>query len=933
MKQILLTAALICSAFQLHADTGMIVFSVNARNSMGHPVRVIEKIRETGSARTRLLSPDFVAENWWPGYRGVGPAIFDAPSVSALGKKIIFTNTYNIFMMDFDGSNITTLTRFIREKYSPCWSPDGRKIAFVSDFNNNCEIYIMNHDGSNRHNISWNKARHMSPSWSPDGRYIAFISDSGGKFELYVSDTDGLERKKIFSAHGDIREPAWGSCGRIAFSCRNEKNEYLLMSVLPDGSDPVVHHRSAKWLGHPSWNFDCSKIAFAMINRDNSDIWTLDLKSRKLFNVTDSSGKDEYLPCYVPAQLPGKFPELEYEKIDRKRPALAPLVIKEKGEALPRPRMMFTSAQLPELKARLRSAKGKRFLAMCDKLIGSPKVAASIKAIANDPLRKRYTILAFADLYNKAPWLEALYSLSFAYAVTGERKYGDEAVKILFDASREYRMAYGTMQADRRVACAYDWLYPLMPEAKRKELNVLLINTLKYKLDYCLYHTMGIYGSAPGAGNYCIYFAASLGPMALAMSGEDGVNGDYLAAAERLAALTLNRWISPQGDCNESFSYFAHPVNELSPFLVSLVRNKRGEWIYRSNLMKFPQWMAASGINGVTETVALGDCDYLKLWIPPALMELCKNDKLALKLWDSVANKRRYPLVDELLWERESKGVKQDFSELPATAFFPASGYAVLRGNDTVMTVNAPQGSGHAHLEYGAVTLTVGDKRYLRDPGQAVPMADYHNQILVNGQGRARSSLARPMLSAPESKGIVHQVKVDFAPAFEMTSFGAPGHSDIPCGRPGIKSGKRTVAMVYDRKRDKYPYFIIVDRVETEDVSLFEQLFTGDAGMKLVKNEKSLIIGDALNIIPLTAIDGVSETEKRFTTRFFGQKKVTLPQGRLFVRSKKVEFVTLLSIGKAPQICGRTLKWDGFTDEVIIENGNINIVRQQEHKK
>src|SRR6185436_11226570 len=59
---------------------------------------------------------------------------------------------------------------------TPAWSPDGRKLAFVSERDGNAEIYVMNADGSAQENLTRQPANDSHPAWSPDGRKIAFVS-------------------------------------------------------------------------------------------------------------------------------------------------------------------------------------------------------------------------------------------------------------------------------------------------------------------------------------------------------------------------------------------------------------------------------------------------------------------------------------------------------------------------------------------------------------------------------------------------------------------------------------------------------------------------------------------------------------------------------------------------------------------------------------
>ncbi|HCK16724.1 TPA: hypothetical protein DHW51_21535, partial [Candidatus Poribacteria bacterium] len=67
----------------------------------------------------------------------------------------------------------------------PSWSPDGRRIAFVSDRDLNYEIYVMDSNGNNLRRLTNHLGEDESPSWSPDGQRIAFVSNRNGRFNIY----------------------------------------------------------------------------------------------------------------------------------------------------------------------------------------------------------------------------------------------------------------------------------------------------------------------------------------------------------------------------------------------------------------------------------------------------------------------------------------------------------------------------------------------------------------------------------------------------------------------------------------------------------------------------------------------------------------------------------------------------------------------------
>ena len=64
---------------------------------------------------------------------------------------------------------------------TPAWSPDGRRIAFLSRRDGNKAVYLVNADGSGQRRLTRDASNTATPAWSPDGRKIAFESVRDGQ--------------------------------------------------------------------------------------------------------------------------------------------------------------------------------------------------------------------------------------------------------------------------------------------------------------------------------------------------------------------------------------------------------------------------------------------------------------------------------------------------------------------------------------------------------------------------------------------------------------------------------------------------------------------------------------------------------------------------------------------------------------------------------
>lgn len=124
----------------------------------------------------------------------------------------------DIYVMGEDGRGAKRLTDHWASDVSPTWSPDARRIAFVSDRGGAPNVYVMNVDGSDARRISFEGngcgKDNQAPAWSPRGDRIAFQSRIGGAWQILTMTPDGREVRQL-TARGNNEDPTWSPDGRM----------------------------------------------------------------------------------------------------------------------------------------------------------------------------------------------------------------------------------------------------------------------------------------------------------------------------------------------------------------------------------------------------------------------------------------------------------------------------------------------------------------------------------------------------------------------------------------------------------------------------------------------------------------------------------------------------------------------------------------------
>ncbi|HVG07214.1 MAG TPA: S41 family peptidase [Thermoanaerobaculia bacterium] len=141
-------------------------------------------------------------------------------ALSPKGERAVFVARGDIFTAPIEKGPTRNLTRSsnAHDKWAR-WSPDGRKIAFISDKSGEEEVWLVNQDGSGKPEqlTQGGKAMRYAPEWAPDGKRLAFSDKDGKLYVLTVADRKLTEIAD--NVYGGIRDYSWSPCGgHLAYS-------------------------------------------------------------------------------------------------------------------------------------------------------------------------------------------------------------------------------------------------------------------------------------------------------------------------------------------------------------------------------------------------------------------------------------------------------------------------------------------------------------------------------------------------------------------------------------------------------------------------------------------------------------------------------------------------------------------------------------------
>ena len=264
---------------------GLLLFSVGSGASFG------------GQKSYKLLDTETYLE-----MESVG-----SPSISPDGKHILFTRGWvnkmndrsssNLWIVDAKGLRVRELTHGNWRDFSPVWSPDGKRIAFLSDRDGTTQIHVLWLDTREVAQLTHLDRALGNLRWSADGKMLAFT--------LYIPDNKPILKVKLpkFPKGAKLAKPAvivdrlsWRRDGR-GFIPKGYTHIFVIDAEL--GGTPRQLTSGDYSHSDPQWSPDGKKIFFSAIRkpdaeylRGDSEIYSVDISTLKIKTLTNRKGPD-----------------------------------------------------------------------------------------------------------------------------------------------------------------------------------------------------------------------------------------------------------------------------------------------------------------------------------------------------------------------------------------------------------------------------------------------------------------------------------------------------------------------------------------------------------------------------------------------------------------------------------------------------------------
>jgi TolB protein len=205
---------------------------------------------------------------------------------------------YKLLVADADGFNPRTIASSSEPLMSPSWSPDGKKLAYVSFENKRAAIYIQMLATGKRERIAAYKGINGAPAFSPDGSRLALTLSKDGSPDIYVLNLKNKSLMKVTKSYGIDTEPTWSPDGKSIVYTSDRGGKPQLYSIPSTGGQSRRLTFSGDYNARGRFSPDGKSIAMVHANRGDYRIAVMDMATRTINVLT--AGRYDESPSFSP---------------------------------------------------------------------------------------------------------------------------------------------------------------------------------------------------------------------------------------------------------------------------------------------------------------------------------------------------------------------------------------------------------------------------------------------------------------------------------------------------------------------------------------------------------------------------------------------------------------------------------------------------------